>query len=433
MDENEVIIRLGLQDIKQLMSLLDFSDRGREINSLRKKYLDSYFSGVVADDELLKEKHNHIEFVEEAKHGGGYFRIHGALNSQENVSSRMGYKKGWYCILKGGENNLEELGNPPEARYFPKINPKKLNVGCNFFDTGHILAKRFYKYISRYRNYTYLKKSEKNRLLNSRLINDPFHNLFVQFSVANGQKNKKCNRRSQGFYEEEIDKFLLSNKSTVLFYEVKVIYFDKGDRIPIGTEIFFKTLDGPKVENILKENHVFIPNFDWDFDIQVASACSEQRVQRYRDFYSLGVNESHIDCFKNSDLRSEQLKSYFLVISGLLPGIYSSLSLAKKAIGIGDKDVPSGVFKGDIEKSERNQYAIYQFSPSDMDEVKVFLQREKIIIPTGNNNNLFYPVTKEYEIPGIYFDFDSVKNNKPEGDPYPAAEPGIEIALLRLP
>ncbi|HEM5990412.1 TPA: hypothetical protein U2B33_000283 [Streptococcus suis] len=117
----------------------------------------------------------------------------------------------------------------------------------------------------------------------------------------------------------------------------------------------------------------------------------------------------------------------------MLPGIYSSLSLAKKAIGIGDKDVPSGVFKGDIEKSERNQYAIYQFSPSDMDEVKVFLQREKIIIPTGNNNNLFYPVTKEYEIPGIYFDFDSVKNNKPEGDPYPAAEPGIEIALLRLP
>ena len=85
------------------------------------------------------------------------------------------------------------------------------------------------------------------------------------------------------------------------FYEVKIIFYSKDSKYPIGTEIFLKPIICkriPSLENDLEEIHVFIPNFDVDFNLSKLPSYYEGYVS-YRKFYLEGYKEVYKDCFEN--------------------------------------------------------------------------------------------------------------------------------------
>ena len=76
-------------------------------------------------------------------------------------------------------------------------------------------------------------------------INDKEKNLITQFASANHQ-TKGAPRYSQAYFEDEVEKFFKDTESGEVFYEVKAIYKkseDSIDKYPIGTEIYYTTLN----------------------------------------------------------------------------------------------------------------------------------------------------------------------------------------------
>lgn len=418
MEELEVCKRLGLQNKEELLSLLDFSDRERLINSLL-KYHTPWFTREHSPTKIASRLAT-INVGNLYVSDGDYFRIRNHFSVDDVLYTTNGYKKGWYCIFKGKNCEVVEPGGYPSSNNFPLKNPQKTDSQDTYFETGHILARRFYKYIYTYRctaNYSV-----------KELINNPKYNLFVQFTVANRQV-AGSKRRSQAYYETLIDEYLKKGQGQI-FYEVKIVFKNKSDKIPIGTELFFKTLEtnqtGKKLEEITDENHVFIPNFDQEFGYSSPSSNNSEAVKEYRDFYSNGYSEKFKSYFSNA-IFTEQQQQYFLVINGKINGIFVSLELARQALGMKSADYTS--FRN-LQFSNRYEKRIYTFAYEDVQDVESYLLKNGIVSPTGKKNNLFYPTENYFEIPGIYFDFKDVAK---QSRGYRSAEPCLSNALDRIP
>lgn len=187
--------------------------------------------------------------------------------------------QGWRAKLnmKPKRNNINV--NLDFNLELPSNNPIKVS-GQKFFHKGHILAKEFYPFLTSH------EESDKK-------LKDSNKNGFIQFGVANMQQEKADKpvfRHSQAFYENKIVEYLRAGNGSVL-YEVKIFFYNKCDKIPVGTKILCKTLE----DKILY--HVFIPNFDNDFDLSKSS--DYVGVKTYRKFYSKGYDEQYSNCFDN--------------------------------------------------------------------------------------------------------------------------------------
>lgn len=272
MKESDVLARLGLKDKDELVSLLENSGLNERLSRL---------TSIDRETHSIK-----LEFCE----SGCYFKI--VQDDVRGISrvteeSTNVHRKGWSCIL---ESTTEEINfknkKTPKPIGFPKSNYRvemyKVKVWC--FHKGHILGRGVSKYVS---NYCYFSNdSEVNfGALNRGLIDNINTNLFTQFASANYQIGSST-RNSQAYFEREVENFFKASENGVIFYEVKAIYKkseDSIDKYPIGTEIFYTTLDNNSREESI-EQHVFVPNCAVYFDLSGLGVS-------YQQFYKHGYDE----------------------------------------------------------------------------------------------------------------------------------------------
>ncbi|MGT2829665.1 hypothetical protein [Streptococcus hillyeri] len=221
------------------------------------------------------------------------FNVLSDISPRRLVGSKA---QGWRVVLNGDTQSYKN--NLNLTLKLPPNNPFKIN-GQKFFHRGHILAKEFYSFIKDERKEGFIKNHDKNG--------------FIQFSVANMQQEKKDNtfRKSQAFYENKITEYLKIGNGKVC-YEVKVLFYNKEDKIPIGTKISFKTIENNNNQKALEDcmgcNHIFIPNFDEDFDLsQIPGYVGSED---YREFYHMGYSDEHKKCFNNVAIPNKDGKVY---------------------------------------------------------------------------------------------------------------------------
>lgn len=247
MDKTEVLIRIGLKNQSELESILGFK---------------------VDYDE------NHT-----------IFKIQDDVAKSRLIGSKS---HGWRVNLQSDTESEDDEPNLDLSLSLPNVEKIKIN-GQNFFHRGHILAKEFYKFIA-------------NKEEAAIKIKDNEKNGFIQFSVANMQQEKAdiINfRHSQAFYENAVATHIRDTKCPVV-YEVKVFFYNKDDKIPIGTQILFKTVTINGSKNPLEKNvfnNVFIPNFDEDFDL--SELPEYLGSETYRKFYREGYDKKYEVCLKN--------------------------------------------------------------------------------------------------------------------------------------
>ena len=270
MKESDVLTRLGLKDKDELVSLIENSGLNERLFRL---------ASVDRETHSIK-----LEFCE----SGCYFKIvQGDVRDISEVTeeSTNVHRKGWSCIL---ESSTEEINfkKTPKPIGFPKSNCRvemdKVKVW--YFHKGHILGRGVSKYVSRCCYFS--NDSEENfGGLNRELIDNINTNLFTQFASANYQIGSST-RKSQAYFEREVENFFKASENGVIFYEVKAIYKkseDSIDKYPIGTEIFYTTLGNNSREESI-EQHVFIPNCDVYFDLSGLGVS-------YKQFYKHGYDE----------------------------------------------------------------------------------------------------------------------------------------------
>ncbi|TWT14245.1 hypothetical protein [Streptococcus sp. sy010] len=224
------------------------------------------------------------------------FRV---LDDNRPVKKLKGSKtKGWRVRLNGDTESCEKSTSKLGLKNLRSNNPVKIN-GQYFFNHGHILASQFYSFIN--------DKEKEN------IIKDNKRNGFIQFSVANLQQEEASDnfRKSQAFYENKIVNYL-KNEGGKIQYEVTILFYDKDDKIPIGTKILFKTIKQSNSQKILEndeDSHIFIPNFDKDFDLP-QNDDNANNVDSYREFYCKGYDDKYQKCFKNIAIPDEDGKVY---------------------------------------------------------------------------------------------------------------------------
>ncbi len=260
--ENEVLNRLGLKDIDELKTFLDFSDRSEKI-----KYFCSDFR--MPSVETQKIEWNPKE---------NYYYLPGIADIEANSSY---YRRGWKTVLR--PNSTKQDGNSSKVKGRPKGYPAgNIPKGETawYFDRGHIFARRFHQYVidKKVLYKKYEDRVTKGKLWSESHIDCLEKNIFTQFSLAN---------KAQAEVEKEISE-LLSKKDPV-YFEVKVVFRNQGDILPIGTELFFTQLPNPD-----EVKHYFIPNIDVGFDLSKAKFD-------YSNFYNKGCQEAMRVYFKDSD------------------------------------------------------------------------------------------------------------------------------------
>ena len=250
--ENEVLNRLGLKDIHELKTFLDFSDRSEKI-----KYFCSDFR--MPSVETQKIEWNPKE---------NYYYLPGIADIEANSSY---YRRGWETVLR--PNSTKQDGNSSKVKGRPKGYPAgNIPKGETawYFDRGHIFARRFHQYVidKKVLYKKYEDRVTKGKLWSESHIDCLEKNIFTQFSVANVAQSKIENKVAA-----------LLDGTQPIYVEVKVIFRNEGDAIPIGTEIFYTQLPYPD-----EVKHYFIPNVDVGFDL------SDTKFD-YFSFYNKGYQE----------------------------------------------------------------------------------------------------------------------------------------------
>ena len=381
MKESDVLTRIGLKDKDELVYLLENSG------------LNDRLSRLASID---REAHSiKLEFCE----SGCYFKI--VQDDVRDISSIKGekfkfYRRGWSCVLKSQKNkNVSKLSSPNilEGQY----NPKKLD-GQYFFHSGHILGKQFYSFISDYScNDKYSSSKD--------IINSKEKNIFLQFSVANKESSSSVNRRSQAYYENLVTDYFNTNIEEI-FYEVKIIFYSKDSKYPIGTEIFLKPIICkriPSLENDLEEIHVFIPNFDVDFNLSKLPSYYEGYVS-YRKFYLEGYKEVYKDCFENifkdnsdTEKNDKGERIFYLVLGQQKNAIFGHIERAQKFLGVDTNALDIEQLPDDISKD-----AIFMFSENQQQIIFDYLINQKLINRSKKKKYYFYPLSCS-NCKGIYF------------------------------
>lgn len=326
--------------------------------------------GISGKDELGKILGFEAKYCER----NTYFKI---LRKKPIVSRLVGAKsQGWRTMLDGGIPNSKSP-NLNLTMKLPKENPQKIN-GQNFFHQGHILAKEFYNFIpNKDEAYRKIKNNSKNG--------------FIQFSVANMQQSKKNEvfRYSQAYYENRVAKYLTDTGNKVI-YEVRIYFYNKNDKIPIGTRISFETED-KSLENELC-NDIFIPNFDKDFDLS--------RIQGYlgrkscREFYAYGHDERCKKCFKNIAM-IDNGDSFSRTFDENHNQIFYCVQENKK--------IKSGLFL-----TCKDVYRTYSLEPEDM--IIESYTKEEIFRKYEHRKYCYYPAKKEESnFSAIFFDWPTVE------------------------
>jgi hypothetical protein len=390
MKESDVLTRIGLKDKDELVYLLENSGLNERLSRLAS---------------IEREPHSiSLEFCE----SGCYFKI--VKDDVSDISSVKGekfkfFRRGWSCVLKSQKNkNVSKLSSPNilEGQY----NPKKLD-GQYFFHSGHILGKQFYSFISDYScNDKYSSAKD--------IINSKEKNIFLQFSVANKESSSFVNRRSQAYYENLVTDYFNADIEEI-FYEIKAVFYSKDSKYPIGTEIFLKPIIRkriPSLENDLEEIHVFIPNFDVDFNLSKLPSDYEGYVS-YRKFYLEGYKEVYKDCFENifkdnSDIvkNDEGERIFYLVLGQEKNAIFSHIGRAQKFLGVDTNALDIEQLPGDISKDE-----IFMFSENQQQVIFDYLKNQKLI-NSSRNKNYFYPVVRCSEYKGIYFSDQEIREKR---------------------
>ena len=260
-EKQKILASLGLENDKELLYLLDLSNRLDKIKHFYPEF------------QLYTDKSIETSWI-----SNHCFRIVGFNN--EEINGATSFKRGWETLLKptikNQNNKLGKLTKNPQ--YFPHGNIPKGDGDEWYFHRGHILARQFHKYVLEY------------KILNNRYedikakwsqfsIDSKYKNLFTQFSIAN---------KAQAKVEEKVHQILREGKT--IYYEVKLVFKNKTDKYPIGTEIFFVPLSSPD-----EFEHYFIPNVDSNFNL-------EKSKIDYVDFYKDGYSEQkHRPFFENSN------------------------------------------------------------------------------------------------------------------------------------
>lgn len=366
MEKNEVLKRLGLADDKELLSLLDCSDRSERISRLVKKKIN-----LKKLDSVVLYTPNSVTLQTIA-----YDKM---IGPSENVC-----RKGFATVLKSrraGEiprkNTLKDPDNFPNGN-IPKGTEKEW-----YFDRGHILGRQFHKYVLG------------NRILDKNFNNtneswchshiDKKYNLFTQFSIAN---------KRQAEIEEKIGKLLKSAEGEQgIYYEVKVIYNRKG-RYPIGTDLFYVPLS-----NLENSHHYFIPNCDEGFEI-----TDNDSGLSYRDFYENGYRKEYRPFFTNSDRDDWEIaegisnNDFYLILKDSEEGIFST-----ERYEVDFETTSINSFK-DINNKSLPPSGIFVFDRTEISEVDKFLKSEEIVTKS-NKGKYYYPVNDLANQMGIYFKY----------------------------
>ncbi|HEL1676237.1 TPA: hypothetical protein ACIRI2_001175 [Streptococcus suis] len=367
MNENEVIKRLGLKSLEELVEILESSDRKEIIQYLSKEDINLDFDKYIV-----------VRFEEKES------KITKKLQNAKSLTNH--YKKGWACILKS-ENfglNDEERPRTPTPKSFPKGNIPKGDKEW-YFHRGHILAYGFGKNMKTYKHVK--RKNKEFELIsgNFREVNKKGKNIITQFSIAN---------KAQADIEQMISDFL-KNGIQEIYYEVKAIYRREGDVYPIGTEIFYLTLKGDSdKENI--SGHYFIPNTDVGFEIP------DTAEESYQDFYTNGYSERYQEYFADSDRNEielvEGLSSNGYILSLSDNGIFSA-----KSYDLNTKDETEIIdFKDIVDILEYPKSNIFFFCEDEIDSVDKFLKVKKIVRKSKKNKR-YYPVEDNHS--GIYLSY----------------------------
>lgn len=262
MPDKEILNRLGLKNIDELKSFLDFSNRSAKI----KYFCENFDMPSLGNPEIVWSKEKN------------YYYLQGSDNPPASIGC---YRIGWETVLYPGVNKSEKpKGTVRNPKGFPKGNIPKGYGSDWYFHRGHIFARQFHCYVSGNKILDEEKKDTKE-IWSKNHIDSPKINLFTQFSVANN---------AQAEIENKVAELLKAKKS--VYYEVKLVFRDFNDAIPIGTEVFFTQLSKP-----VEIHHYFIPNVDVGFNLSGTEFD-------YSDFYRNSYQEKIRNAFEDSGRQS---------------------------------------------------------------------------------------------------------------------------------
>lgn len=339
-DKQKILGNLGLENDKELLYLLDLSNRLNKIQHFYPEF------------QLYTDKSIETSWI-----SNYCFRIVGFNNGE--INGATSFKRGWETLLKPTikkpNNKLGKLTKNPQ--YFPNGNIPKGDGDEWYFHRGHILARQFHKYVLEYKilnnRYEYTQENWSQSSIDSE-----YKNLFTQFSIAN---------KAQAKVEEKVHQILREGKT--IYYEVKLVFKNKNDQYPIGTEIFFVPLSSPD-----EFEHYFIPNTDLDFDL--STLHEDDRELSYSDFYKKAYNERYKKYFKNSDRDEREIaenigsndfyldinQKYICPAKNEVETILQNLGNTSNEIFSREKikDIEKYLLNNvGIQKSKKNRYIVY--------------------------------------------------------------------------